>query len=152
MQIRRATAADIRAIIEIELQSATAAHWSEQQYREAISPAQGAAQRLVLISQGADQGPPTGFLVAHHVALEWELENVAVAPHERRRGLAKQLLNTLFAEARTTNSESIFLEVRESNLAARTFYERAGFQKTGRRHAYYADPPEDAILYRLALK
>jgi ribosomal protein S18 acetylase RimI-like enzyme len=48
-------------------------------------------------------------------------------------------------------SESVFLEVRESNHPARRFYEKAGFQQSGVRKAYYRDPPEDAILYRLEL-
>ena len=43
----------------------------------------------------------------------------------------------------------MFLEVRESNAAARTLYEKAGFEQTGRRHSYYTSPLEDAILYRL---
>jgi ribosomal-protein-alanine N-acetyltransferase len=53
--------------------------------------------------------------------------------------------------AKRTNSTSVFLEVRESNTAARTLYERAGFEQSGRRESYYTNPPEDAILYRFTL-
>jgi ribosomal-protein-alanine N-acetyltransferase len=42
----------------------------------------------------------------------------------------------------------VFLEVRESNSAARTLYEKAGFEATGLRKSYYANPVEDAVLYR----
>jgi ribosomal-protein-alanine N-acetyltransferase len=45
----------------------------------------------------------------------------------------------------------VFLEVRESNAAARCFYEKAGFVQTGRRKSYYTDPAEDAVLYRYDL-
>jgi len=45
----------------------------------------------------------------------------------------------------------VFLEVRESNQPARAFYLRQGFEESGRRKFYYANPQEDAILYRLAL-
>jgi ribosomal-protein-alanine N-acetyltransferase len=45
----------------------------------------------------------------------------------------------------------VFLEVRESNAAARTLYENAGFEQTGRRRSYYTSPLEDAILYRRTL-
>jgi ribosomal-protein-alanine N-acetyltransferase len=152
MQIRRATLADVSAIVYIERQSPTAGHWSEQQYRFAINYPGGGAQRLVLVAQHDDETLPIAFLVAHHVASDWELENIVVSPQVRRTGCAKQLLNALLTRARDTNSDSIFLEVRESNAAARTLYERAGFEETGRRKSYYANPEEDAILYRLSLK
>jgi ribosomal-protein-alanine N-acetyltransferase len=153
MQIRPATVRDIPAILEIERACATAAHWSEQQYRHAIGAAQDFARRVVLIiSQDGGDSRPCAFLVAHHIASEWELENVVVAPLARRRGLGKQLLNALIAEARLRNSEFIFLEVRESNVAARSLYELASFEQEGRRQAYYASPIEDAILYRLDLR
>ena len=45
----------------------------------------------------------------------------------------------------------MFLEVRESNIAARKLYEKAGFEPTGRRKSYYTDPLEDALLYRRSL-
>jgi ribosomal-protein-alanine N-acetyltransferase len=60
-------------------------------------------------------------------------------------------LDALSAAARETNSSSIFLEVRESNAAARTLYELASFEQTGRRKSYYTNPAEDAILYRRTL-
>jgi ribosomal-protein-alanine N-acetyltransferase len=43
---------------------------------------------------------------------------------------------------------SIFLEVRESNLAAQKLYQSCGFEQYSRRKAYYSDPAEDALLYR----
>jgi len=159
VQIRSATAADISSIMKLERQSATAGHWNEHQYRQAFQP--GGATRLVLAAKepllSADQkttsGEPIllGFLVALHVPPEWELENIVVAPAARRKGLGKGLLAALIAAAKETNSTSVFLEARESNTAARTLYESAGFGPTGRRKAYYTNPGEDAVLYRLAL-
>jgi hypothetical protein len=67
------------------------------------------------------------------------------APH------APIILDALLASARKTNSEAVFLEVRESNEAARLFYEKSGFIQSGRRKSYYSNPLEDAVLYRLAL-
>lgn len=93
-----------------------------------------------------------GFLVARYIAPDWELENIVVDPNARRRGLGKHLLDALLAKARETNSESVFLEVRESNGSARALYESAGFHQTGRRKSYYSGPAEDAILYRLTLR
>ena len=143
--------------MSLERQCATAAHWTEAQYRQAF---QGAGmERLVLVADasepvasGSDAGDGVlGFLVARHLAPEWELENIVVAPTVRRKGLGKRLLDALLAAARETNSTTVFLEVRESNAAARSLYEKAGFEQTGRRKTYYTNPPEDAILYRLTL-
>jgi [ribosomal protein S18]-alanine N-acetyltransferase len=106
------------------------------------------------LSSGSDEatsvgaGRVQGFLVARHVASEWELENIVVAPLARRKGLGQQLLDALLVAARETNSSSVFLEVRESNAAARCLYEKAAFEQTGRRKSYYTDPVEDAVLYR----
>ena len=88
-----------------------------------------------------------GFLVAHNVDHEWELENIAVASIVRRRGLATMLLQELLHRARAANGESVFLEVRESNLLARALYEKSGFCQSGRRKAYYQSPAEDALVY-----
>jgi ribosomal-protein-alanine N-acetyltransferase len=88
-----------------------------------------------------------GFLIALHAGQEWELENIVVAEEFRGKGVGKQLMHKLFTEAQEANSNSVFLEVRESNASARRFYEKLGFQETGRRKAYYPNPTEDAILY-----
>jgi ribosomal-protein-alanine N-acetyltransferase len=79
------------------------------------------------------------------------LENLLVSPAERRHGVANQLLQALLSRAAQTNSEAVFLEVRESNSPARLLYEKSGFQQTGRRKSYYSDPLEDAILYRFTI-
>ncbi len=148
--------------MHLERRCAAAAHWTEQQYRQTFDS--GGAERLVLIAETLSDSVPgratipgsgsniLGFVVARHLAPEWELENIVVAPPARRQGLGKQLLQALLATARETNSKSVFLEVRESNAAARSLYEKTGFEQTGSRKAYYKDPAEDAVLYRLSLE
>ena len=136
----------------LERQSSTATHWPESEYRQAIASEATTVRRLVLVAQSVStEGIRLilGFLVARRIGPEWELENIVIDPAARRRGLGKQLLEALLAEARETSSEAVFLEVRESNAAARALYISAGFQETGRRKSYYSNPPEDAILYRL---
>jgi ribosomal-protein-alanine N-acetyltransferase len=61
-------------------------------------------------------------------------------------------MEALHAEAQQTNSDAVFLEVRESNAAARRLYENLGFHENGRRKAYYAEPSEDAVLYSKTLR
>jgi len=160
--IRPATADDIPFMMNLEGECPTAAHWSERQYRQLFSPNAGSLERLVLVITGQpamakesstrDAGDALlGFLVARRVAFEWELENIVVAPSARLRGCGRRMLDALIAHATQTNGESVFLEVRESNAAARALYVRAGFRETGRRKSYYDNPVEAAILYGLRL-
>jgi len=98
--------------------------------------------------QSIEKSPLIAFLIANQLGAEWELENVIVHPDFRRKGLGTRLLDELLARARAANSESVFLEVRESNKAAQALYLKRGFELAGRRKGYYRNPPEDAILYR----
>jgi [ribosomal protein S18]-alanine N-acetyltransferase len=74
-----------------------------------------------------------------------------VKKSSRRSGYGRMLLHTVIAAATFQRITSIFLEVRESNNAARSFYEKLGFVISGRRAAYYRSPPEAAITYVLQL-
>ena len=152
MKIRFAVLADIPGIMSLERQSATAGHWTEEQYRLAFQTESPRLLLVVYASQphlkpGAESPSILGFLIAHDLAHEWELENLVVAPAARRKGLGTRLLKALLDSARETDSP-VFLEVRESNAAARALYEDAGFEQTGRRKSYYTNPLEDAVLYR----
>jgi ribosomal-protein-alanine N-acetyltransferase len=86
------------------------------------------------------------------VAGEWEIENAVVAPEFRRRGVGHDLIRELLRQAQMASGTAVWLEVRESNFAARGLYEKHGFRETGRRRAYYEDPSEDAVLYSLRLQ
>ncbi|SRR6266496_2165409 len=160
VKLRTASPADVLRIIELERAAATAAHWREQQYAELFNALSTLAERLILIAyeptdQPTEQEQPSsmlGFLVARRVASEWELENIVVTPSARRMGIGKRLVDALLTAATQSQSESMFLEVRESNLAARRLYEKLEFHETGRRKSYYNDPVEDAVLYRRTLQ
>lgn len=148
--IRTAVAADIPNILDLERACDTAAHWTEEQYRQIFQAFEDNHERLLLIAEDGAHGFG-GFLVAHRVHQEWELENIVVVPDARRKGLATMLLRELVSRAQAARGEFVFLEVRESNAAARAFYVKAGFEETSRRKAYYANPVEDAVLYRLRI-
>ncbi len=144
MNIRPATAADITRLIALERHAATAAHWTEADYQRIF--AAGAPERLALV---LEEEEIVAFVVARGVGDEWEIENVAVAGTARRRGLGARLLGELLRQLRGRGVSSVFLEVRESNVAARMLYEKWAFVESGRRTGYYRDPAEDAIQYRL---
>jgi len=54
----------------------------------------------------------------------------------------------LLGQARRRRASSIFLEVRPSNVAARTLYDSLGFNEIGRRKGYYpgVTSREDALV------
>ena len=147
MLIRPATPDDIPAIRALASQSPEAAQWSEQHY-DALAP--GESSRVVLIAE--DHGEIVGFLVAHEIAGEFELENIAVAAHARRRGVGCDLVTKLVETAARRGIRAIHLEVRGQNRAARALYEALGFVQSGVRRGYYDCPPDDAFLYTLEIR
>ncbi|MDP8245511.1 MAG: ribosomal protein S18-alanine N-acetyltransferase [Candidatus Hinthialibacter antarcticus] len=80
-----------------------------------------------------------------------QITNIAVHPDFRRRGVATFLLQDAIKSGREKQAQRVILEVRESNLSARSFYEGLGFEQIGRRKRYYEDPIEDALLLGLSL-
>lgn len=149
--VRKATVQDIAEMIRLERQSPTTAHWTEQQYLDLLAARLGSPTRLALVTQEDGSSALAGFLVARHLPPEWELENIVVAPQVRRLGIGRELMEALLIQARQTNGTAIFLEARESNVAARRLYEKLGFTETGLRKAYYTNPIEDAVLYSKTL-
>jgi len=143
--IRPAISADIPAMMAIEKHAVTAAHWSIEEYNILFRPSSPARVALVIEADSRVQG----FVIARVVGKELEIENIAIAGSARRHGLGTHLLGELLGLARANGAEGVFLEVRESNRAARTLYEKWSFTKSGHRKHYYKDPEEDAILYSL---
>lgn len=89
-----------------------------------------------------------GYVVAWFAADEGEIANLAVAQPTRRRGIGAALLDAALSEAQRRNATAVYLEVRESNAAARGLYASRGFEEVGRRRGYYRRPDEDAIVLR----
>jgi ribosomal-protein-alanine N-acetyltransferase len=131
----------------LEKHAVTASHWSVEQYEAAFS--ETGLDRVVLVIE--EECVVKGFLIAQAVEHEWEIENIAVAGLARRRGLGTRLLSEFLDLARKRGTQGVFLEVRDSNLAARALYEKWAFVEAGRRPRYYRQPEEDAVVYRLVL-
>jgi ribosomal-protein-alanine N-acetyltransferase len=103
---------------------------------------------------GGGGAAPTvvGDVVALVMADEGEIADLAVVPSARRRGIARSLLERTTADAMEAGVRALYLEVRESNAAARALYQAVGFEPVGRRRGYYQHPSEDALLLRRDLK
>ena len=93
-----------------------------------------------------------GYAGMHCVAGECYITNVAVFPDYRRQGVAAALVQYLIDFAKKQNGEFISLEVRKSNGAAITLYERLGFEKVGVRIHFYSAPTEDGLIMTLKFK
>lgn len=148
LSFRLGRPADIPFLVALARHSATAAQWDESRYRGCFARGNPTERLIVVLEEDAQ---PKAFLVAHPVGPEWELENIAVAAEARGRGLGTRLLGEFIDLARNNGAQAIYLEVRESNAAARALYEKSAFIASGRRPAYYHDPEEAALLYSLQI-
>ncbi|MEX0808447.1 MAG: GNAT family N-acetyltransferase [Dongiaceae bacterium] len=123
-------------------------------HEQAIEPAWDAASFATLLAQpgvagwiATSEGEPVGLLLARMAGGEAEILTLAVVPAHRRRGVARALLATLFDAIAVENVPRVFLEVAESNDAARALYATHGFVPVGRRAAYYgAAAGSDALM------
>jgi len=90
-----------------------------------------------------------GFISGRRAADEGEILNLAVKAQFRREGVGKALLKALVEQFIGENVAQVFLEVRESNRTAVSFYESVGFLEIGRREGYYREPVEAALVLGL---
>ena len=93
-----------------------------------------------------DGYPVAGFCAFWLVAEQVHINNLAILPELRCRGLGSLLIEAIIAEAGRLGAEMLTLEVRQSKEAARRLYERAGFFQDGVRKSYYTNPVEDALI------
>ena len=94
----------------------------------------------------ADDGTPVSYVGMLTVLDEGQIINVATNAAYRRQGLAEALLLALMGEARARALKTLSLEVRRSNLAAISLYQKLGFFVAGERRNFYNDPREDALV------
>jgi ribosomal-protein-alanine N-acetyltransferase len=87
-----------------------------------------------------------GYCAAWFVYDEVHINNLAVRPQCRCRGIGGALLQHVLREATRAGARRATLEVRRSNESARRLYERYGFRVAGIRRDYYSHPTEDALI------
>jgi polysaccharide biosynthesis protein PslH len=139
VSIRPASQTDLPDITAIQQTAPESSQWDAQDYLNFDC-------RVALIDRGPSQGRIAGFLVSRAVAdKEREILNIAVHPDFRRLHVATTLLKAELERWPGVH----FLEVRESNAAARRLYEGMGFQAVGERPAYYENPSETGIVMRI---
>jgi ribosomal-protein-alanine N-acetyltransferase len=87
-----------------------------------------------------------GFCAFWQVVDQIHINNLAIHPGTRQRGLGTFLLARVLEEAAALGAPHAILEVRRSNEPARRLYEGAGFKLVGVRTSYYTNPIEDALI------
>lgn len=137
--LRRAVRSDVRLLLEIESDSFPQPHWMSDDFFHSACTVAELDNQVV------------GFIVVRETfrddpnsRVEREILNLAVQPRFRRLGVATYLLQN-----EIESGAAYFLEVRESNAAARALYDKFGFVEIGRREEYYGNPTETAIVMRL---
>ena len=139
IEIRRLQLRDLTAIEEIE-RTAYPTPWSRSMFA-------GELAKPSSICLGAFRDERlVGYLIVSRYVDAWHVMNVAVAPVERRTGVATALIGELFALTAADDRRGYTLEVRVSNTGAIELYERLGFAARGIRRGYYTDNREDALI------
>lgn len=145
-KLRRAVESDARELQRIE-RACFGEPWSLELLIEALRD----PKYLLLCAQrcGASDGEKLlGYVCAWSVLDEAQIDRLAVLPWQRRRGIARALLQGILSELEEAEVARVFLEVRAGNAGALALYRSAGFVQAGRRARYYEDG-EDAIVLRL---
>jgi ribosomal-protein-alanine N-acetyltransferase len=136
--------AEIDAIVGIEAASFTNP-WTREMYLAELEN-KGISFCYLAKEPGGPSSAIVGFCSFWRVLDELHINNLAVAPANRRAGVASALLSHVLRTGATLGAERATLEVRRSNESARALYERFGFSVAGVRRAYYTNPVEDALV------
>ncbi len=92
-----------------------------------------------------------GYVCFSCVIDEAEITRIAVRTSYRREGIATKLIEFLKSYLSEKGCKTILLEVRASNLPAKSLYNKLGFVTYSVRKNYYHNPDEDAVLMSVKL-
>jgi len=147
IKIRAGSNRDLPQIIEIERLSFDNP-WSRDSFlRELSLPF---SRTTVAITTNGTTEAIVGYLCRWLVADECHILNVAVHPDVRRARIAARLMEHAIGEAKREKARFVTLEVRRSNVAARSLYRKLSFEERRLRRNYYGSG-EDAIVMELRL-
>ena len=142
MNILHADPSMLPAILEIENEAFTCP-WSEKSFGEAFE-----SPNITVYAAVDDDGCVAGFSCLMWYGEEGEILNIAVRTAARKNGIGQRLMDAMLTEGSANGVRSFYLEVRESNAAARHLYDKNGFEALGIRKRYYIKPVENAVVMR----
>jgi ribosomal-protein-alanine N-acetyltransferase len=143
-QLRRATPADLDAIMLLESGIFGTDAWSAESMRSELA----SRHAYYLVAERVDDETVVGYagLLAPQGGADGDIQTIAVAESDRRGGLGRTLIQALVAEARKRGATKVFLEVRADNGSAQLLYETLGFVAIAERIGYYQPDNVDAIV------
>jgi len=138
---------DLPAVLAIERLSFPNP-WHESTFRGEIQN-RSISYPWVIVREPGSQ--VVGYVIFWKIGEEVQVNNIAVHPDFRRRGLGEALLRKVISWVKQQGAQYITLEVRRSNQAAQALYFKLGFKTVGIRRFYYSNPVEDALVMMLDL-
>lgn len=147
IKIRDASNRDLPQIVEIERLSFDNPWTRDSFLRELSLPF---SRTIVAIMTNGTTEAVAGYLCRWLVADECHVLNVAVHPAARRGGIGGRLMEDAISDAKREKARFVTLEVRRSNVAARSLYRKLSFEERRLRKNYYGSG-EDAIVMELRL-
>ena len=141
--IRPATPDDAAVIAAVESEAFGDTAWSAALVDLELT----APGRIVVAAERDDT--LVGYASAAVIADVADLTRIAVTPHARRAGVARELLDALLEQAADRGAERMMLEVADTNEPALGFYAASGFTEVARRRHYYSGGV-DAVVMELA--
>ncbi len=140
--MRKMEEEDIPSVLEIESLSYPNP-WREMTFRGEIYN-QPVSFPFVIVHKF--QRRIIGYIVFWCIKDRAQINNIAVHPDFRRMGIAEAVMRQVLDQIKKAEAGLVTLEVRPSNVAARSLYKKLDFEVLGIRENYYHDPPEDALI------
>ena len=143
-KVRPACAADAGSLAAIDV-NVNINPWNTRQFAAACSDASSNKQSAMVVEE---DGRTDGFLVFSQVLDEASIYSIGVHSAQQGKGLGHLLLEAALLKMKEAGATRCFLEVRQSNAAARRLYKGNGFELDGIRKSYYPTEGgrEDALL------
>lgn len=145
-RVRRAERHDLDAIMALETSVFVSDAWSPETMASEL--VNSTSYYLVAVD-GAGRVVAYAGMLAPVGSPDSDIQTIAVAPDARRRGIARDLMGRMLAEAVDRGARETFLEVRVDNPGAQTLYESLGFEGIATRPRYYMPEGVDALVMRL---
>jgi ribosomal-protein-alanine N-acetyltransferase len=139
---------DLPQVLNIEV-TAFSLPWTREMFECDLAREEIADMLVARLPGHGTPTPIAGYLCAYLLTDEVHINNLAVDPRWRRRGVARALLQAALDRGRRQGGVRAFLEVRMSNVAAQALYQSFGFRAAGIRPHYYTQPIEDALVMEL---
>lgn len=148
VRLRAAVASDLDAIDALERATFPNDAWSRDLLAAELAGEHG---HYLVAVDAADAVLGYAGLLAPRGSGQADVQTIAVAASERRRGVGATLLDALLAEARAREADEVFLEVRADNPGAEALYASRGFARIAIRPAYYQPDGVDAVVMKAVL-